>query len=124
VNGLEKALRISGRAVVIVGLAIIYGSLVLACSEALYIPHAVFRSGPIMAAAGCFLLLGVLFWPRSGKDRVLPEFILGLLCLPAGAILGFLLGFGPSDDGLLAGAMALTLRAVWIGGPAAEPREE
>ena len=86
----DSRLRIPGRAIVIVGLAIFYGSFLVTLAGRLTAPATLWMVGLIIAAAGCLWLLGALLWTHGHKGRVTFEVVLGFLCLPPGFLAFFL----------------------------------
>jgi hypothetical protein len=84
---LNTALRAAGRVLVILGLAIFYGSLLLVAAG--NAPEALLKVGATIAAIGSYWLIATLLWPPGEKGRVTMEATLGFFCIPAGMISAF-----------------------------------
>ena len=84
-------LRNPGRAIVIVGLAMFYGTIVFGVAD-FDPPEVLFLVGAAMAAVGCLWLTGVLVWAGE-RGTIAFEAALGFMCLPA-ALLSL---FGASE---------------------------
>jgi uncharacterized membrane protein YgdD (TMEM256/DUF423 family) len=108
-RGFKRSIRLLGRAIVIVGLALFYGSLV---SNPFGPPETLVKAGVITAAVGCFWLTGLLPWLQGDKRRAVFERTLGLSCLPA----AFLSAFAASGDevGLQLPWLIIAV-AIWVG---------
>jgi len=87
---LEKVARLLGRGLGIIGLAMVYLSLIISLLQIVAPREPVLRAGFITAAVGCLLMLGALVWPHRDKGRVLFEATAGILCLPLGVVGGVL----------------------------------
>ena len=73
----RRALRLAGRAVVIIGLVLFWGSIVVSAAAALSLPEALWKAGTATVAAGCLWLVGVLAWPPGVGEKATPEAVLG-----------------------------------------------
>jgi hypothetical protein len=109
VRGFKRSIRQLGRAIVIVGLAVFYGSLV---SKPFGPPETLVKAGVITAAVGCLWLTGLLLWLYGDKGRAVFERTLGFFCLPA----AFLSTFAALGDELgLQLPWLIIAVIIWVG---------
>jgi TRAP-type C4-dicarboxylate transport system permease small subunit len=83
-------LRILAGGVAIVGLVLLYPTMIAATLTAVAVPGEILKVGSILAVLGCLLLLLALPWQSSDSDRVQFEAWIGFLSLPPGFVAGLL----------------------------------
>lgn len=85
----EGALRATGRAIVMIGLAALYGSFTFVFLAGGGPPIALWKAAFVLTTIGCFGLIGLLNWRRPNERNVAVEATSGFLCLPPVLLGGF-----------------------------------
>lgn len=95
-----RLLRVEAMTVTVIGLAFFFAAAIIAPLLSWSSPEVVWKTGLVMTAVGCLLLVGLMVWvyPKKGR-RLTGETVLGFF----GVLVGFislLVSFGDEQSGI------------------------